>query len=129
MARRAPAEPGAAAQVQGRCLPPGGHHSRGIFKVNYSFLEWSGRGELNPGCKTPSLAYYRYTTARKRVLIHLTQALVFSPEDKNTHWRLGYFLFLSAGLYLPRSLLRGVKSIEPLPHISHTLAIRFALGF
>lgn len=25
----------------------------------------SGRGESDPSCKTPSLAYYHYTTARR----------------------------------------------------------------
>ena len=31
---------------------------------NLTCLEWSGCGESNPGYKTPSLAYYLYTTAR-----------------------------------------------------------------
>ena len=57
------------------------------------------------------------------VLMHLAQALIFFPLAETTHWRLGYFLFLAAGLYLPRSLFRGVKSIEPLPQVSHSLDI------
>ena len=66
-------------------------------------------------------AYYRYTTPR---LMHLAQALTLVlPDVKITHWRLGYFLFLAAGLYLPRSLFRGVISVEPLPQIAHVLDI------
>ncbi len=70
----------------------------------------------------PALGYFFFGLAI--VLIHLAQAftLVFS-ELKSTHWRLGYFLFLAAGLYLPRSLFRGVIRIEPLPQIEQFLFI------
>lgn len=37
---------------------------RGEGKYAAAFLIWSGRRELNPGYKTPSLAYCRYTTPR-----------------------------------------------------------------
>ena len=49
--------------------------------------------------------------------MHLAQAFILVlPDAKSTHWRLGYFLFLSVGLYLPRSLFRGVIKVEVLPH-------------
>ena len=75
-------------------------------------------------------AYCRCTTPRvyflgfANVLIHLAQALTLLPEN-SAHWRLGYFLFLAAGLYLPRSLFRGVMSVEPLPQIEQVLGISF----
>lgn len=104
-------------------------YSRGHFFVGVPRI---GLGLQDPQPRVLPLYYtpfFYFFLDLERVLIHLTQALVLSPEGKSTHWRLGYFLFLSAGLYLPRSLLRGVKSIEPLPQISHNLAIYFVLGF
>ncbi len=57
------------------------------------------------------------------VLIHLVQALTRLPLARRTHCRLGYFLFLVVGLYLPRSFLRTVATIDFLPQIAHRLAI------
>jgi len=64
-----------------------------------------------------------------KVLMHWTQALVRLPDAKVSHCKLGYFLFFSAGLYLPRSLLRGVSSIEPLPQTAHVLNLDIIIYF
>jgi len=56
-------------------------------------------------------------------LIHLVQALTRLPLLSLTHCKLGYFLFLVVGLYLPRSFLRTVATIDFLPQIAHLLDI------
>jgi len=56
-------------------------------------------------------------------LIHLAQALTLWPLDKRIHCKLGYFLFLAVGLYLPRSFLRTVATIDFLPQIAQRLDI------
>ena len=76
----------------------------------YKYL--SGCRELNSGLTRPMGKYYRYTTPRfdyfcfPVALMHLVQAKTRSPESKRVHWRLGYFLFLTVGLYFPRSFTR-----------------------
>ncbi|OGZ19512.1 MAG: hypothetical protein A2654_02430 [Candidatus Nealsonbacteria bacterium RIFCSPHIGHO2_01_FULL_43_31] len=56
--------------------------------------------------------------------MHLVQAFILVLlELKSTHWRLGYFLFLAVGLYLPRSLFRGVIKVEVLPQIAQFLLL------
>jgi hypothetical protein len=55
--------------------------------------------------------------------MHLTQALILLPVGKVTHWRLGYFLFVVVGLYLPLSLTSTVDLIDFLPQIGHCLDI------
>lgn len=48
--------------------------------------------------------------------MQLAQALILLPLGKVNHWRLGYFLFVQVGLYLPRSLTRVVALIDFLSH-------------
>ena len=56
-------------------------------------------------------------------LIHLVQALTLLPDAKVTHCKLGCFLFLMVGLYLPLSFF-SVQTILPfLPQIVHCLLI------
>jgi len=53
--------------------------------------------------------------------MHLAQALILLPDAKRAHWRLGSFLFLTVGLYLPRSFFRTQAIIGFLPQIVHCL--------
>lgn len=55
--------------------------------------------------------------------MHFTQAFMRLPEGKVTHCKLGYFLFVVVGLYLPLSLTRVTDLIDFLPQIAHTRAI------
>jgi hypothetical protein len=52
-------------------------------------------------------------------LIHLAQAKTRLPFERRKDWRFGYFLFLGAGLYLPRNLFLEARRIDPLPQIAH----------
>ncbi len=58
-------------------------------------------------------------------LMHFVQALTLLPDVKRTHWRLGYFLFLMVGLYLPLSFFSFQTIIDDFPQIAHWLAIVF----
>ena len=55
--------------------------------------------------------------------MHLAQARILFPEGNFIHWRLGYFLVFTVGLYFPRSFLNFRTIIDPLPHIVHFLDI------
>jgi hypothetical protein len=52
-------------------------------------------------------------------LMHLVQAFTRLPEAKRTHWRLGYFLFLTVGLYFPLSFTSFPTIIDFLSQIAH----------
>ena len=56
-------------------------------------------------------------------LIHLAQALTLLPDAKRTHCKFGLFLFLTVGLYFPRSLILRQASIEPFPQIVHCFMV------
>lgn len=65
-----------------------------------------------------------YLACRCKPFKHLAQTLTLSPVfGLVVCCKLGYLLLVTVGLYLPRSLTRRVTFIEPLPHISHFLAI------
>ena len=57
--------------------------------------------------------------------MHLVQAKTLLPEAKRTHCKLGFFLFLTVGLYFPRSFFNRQTIIDDLPQIEHCLAIIF----
>jgi len=60
--------------------------------------------------------------------MHLAQALTLSFEQGNfTHCKLGYFLFLTVGLYCPLSFLRLQTIIDFFSQIAHSFAI-FSFG-
>lgn len=83
----------------------------------------------NSRCKTPSLAYYRYTTPRENylfllwALMHLAQAKTLFPLKSLTHWRLGYFLLLAVGLYLPLSFVSFQAMVDDFLQIEHCFDI------
>ncbi len=56
--------------------------------------------------------------------MHLVQALTRLPEDKVAHCKLGCFLFLMVGLYLPRSFFSFQTIFPFLPQMAHCLLIR-----
>ena len=65
-------------------------------------------------------------------LMHLAQALTLFPEAKpalpagrRTHCKLGYFLLLTVGLYLPLSLTLCQTMVEVLLQTAQVLAIEF----
>lgn len=60
--------------------------------------------------------------------MHFAQALTLLPDVNFTHCKLGYFLFLMVGLYLPRSFFNFQTSIDPFPQIAHCLAIYLILS-
>ncbi len=51
--------------------------------------------------------------------MHWVQTETRLPLGSRIFCKLGYFLFLGVGLYLPRSFFRPARTIEPLPQISH----------
>ncbi len=55
--------------------------------------------------------------------MHLAQALTLWPEANLAHCKLGCFLLLIVGLYLPRSLTLFQTMVEVLPQILHCFAI------
>lgn len=66
--------------------------------------------------------------------MHLVQAKILLPANflyflrfifkgTLTHCKLGYFLRLVVGLYLPRSFFLWPKTRDPLPQIVHCLAM------
>jgi len=55
--------------------------------------------------------------------MHLVQALTLLPDPKVTHCRLGYFLFLTVGLYLPLSFFKRHDTIDVFLQIAHCLLI------
>jgi len=57
--------------------------------------------------------------------MHLVQAKTRLPEGNLVHCKLGYFLLLVVGLYLPRSFTRRQTTIDDLPQIEHCLDIKF----
>lgn len=57
--------------------------------------------------------------------MHWAQALTRLPESNLTHCKLGYFLFWTVGLYLPRNFTSLVAIREPLPQIEQVLGIIF----
>ena len=52
------------------------------------------------------------------VLMHLVQALTLLPDANLTHWRLGYFLFLTVGLYFPLNFFSRQTIVDVLPQIA-----------
>ena len=54
------------------------------------------------------------------VLMHLVQALTLFPDNNLTHCKLGYFLFLLVGLYLPRSFFLTTATIDFFPQSGQT---------
>lgn len=73
---------------------------------------------LSPQIKIGKSAYFVLFC----VLMHLTQAFTLWPPIF-IHCKLGYFLFLQVGLYLPLNLTRFVTMTEPFPQIEHCLGI------
>ena len=55
--------------------------------------------------------------------MHFVQALTLLPDAKVTHWRLGCFLLLMVGLYLPLSFVNLQTILPFLLQIAQTLAI------
>ena len=55
--------------------------------------------------------------------MHLAQALTLLPFSRRTHCKLGYFLLLTVGLYLPLSFFLTPNIREPFPQIVHIFAI------
>lgn len=49
------------------------------------------------------------------------QAKTLIPVGSRKLWRLGYFLVLTVGLYLPRSFFLAPRTMEPLPQMAHCL--------
>ena len=74
---------------------------------------------------SPSLAYFAFW----RVLIHLVQAFTLSPDDKVTHWRLGFFLDLGEGLYFDISLLYFLPRPDFFLQIAHSLGIVIDISY
>jgi len=60
--------------------------------------------------------------------MHLAQAKTRLPEDKRTHCKFGYFLFLMVGLYFPRSFISRQTITDPFPQIAHCFAIEITLA-
>lgn len=91
--------------------------SRTAIILHPAFARCSGLRRASPSRprRRVSISFF-YFFGLAIVLMHLAQAFILLPESESTHWRLGYFLFFSAGLYLPRSLFRGVIKVELLPH-------------
>ena len=61
--------------------------------------------------------------ARIRLPANGLYFLSFVSAGTRSHWRLGYFLRLTVGLYFPLSFFRTPNILEPLPQIAHCLAI------
>ena len=65
-----------------------------------------------------------YLTAFAAVRMHWVHALIRLPPII-VHWRLGYFLFLVVGLYLPLNFLMTVTITDVFPQFSQDRAIKF----
>ena len=72
--------------------------------------------------------------------MHLVQAFTRWPANFlragfvislgiTTHWRLGYFLLLTVGLYFPLNFTLFQTIMDPFLHIVHSLAIVFIILF
>jgi hypothetical protein len=57
--------------------------------------------------------------------MHLVQAFTRFPETKRTHCKLGYFLTLVVGLYLPLSFFFCQTRVEVFPQMEHFVAMVF----
>jgi hypothetical protein len=55
--------------------------------------------------------------------MHLVQALTLLPEGNLTHCKLGFFLFLTVGLYFPLSLTLLPTIVDFFSQIAHCFAI------
>jgi hypothetical protein len=51
------------------------------------------------------------------------QILILLPDAKRAHWRLGYFLCVLVGLYLPRKRLRLPPILDVFLQIGQNFAI------
>ena len=77
------------------------------------------RGQILPLYYTP-VNYFLFAIA----LMHLAQAKTRLPEGNFAHWRLGYCLFLTVGLYFSAlNLTLRQTIIDFLPQRVHFLAI------
>lgn len=87
------------------------------------------------GCRytMPWTIYWDYL-GLERVLMHLVQAKILFPANSlkaflfvsagtRTHWRLGYLLFLTVGLYFPRSFSRWLNIPDFFSQIWHFFAM------
>lgn len=70
--------------------------------------------------KTPQLRGYFIC---RFFFMHLVQIFLRLPSGKVAHCKLGYFLFLGVGLYLPLSKFLLPPIIVPFPQSGHSFAI------
>jgi len=75
------------------------------------------RTKMQKNKRPSALIFLHWDYTLEVLFMHLAQAKILLPELKRTHWRLGFFLTLEVGLYLPLSFTRVTPIADFFPQI------------